>query len=92
MALETNCQTPGATFKVLIGPECLVACVEFGRDLDLSKDECQLLELNIHNALELVLRPYFLLNPRELKAAEEREWSDAIAANVAETINGKEKP
>jgi hypothetical protein len=34
--------------------------VELPMELDLTEEEAKLLESNIHNAMELVLAPYFL--------------------------------
>lgn len=33
--------------------------VDFGRSINLTQQQAELLEANIHNALELVLAPYY---------------------------------
>lgn len=67
MARETPCQTPGVIYNVSIydltrqeSPKTVVdTSTILPFVLDLSEEEAELLEDNIHNALELVLRPYF---------------------------------
>lgn len=67
MALPTTCQTPGAVYHTHIGittgmpPRRTVieARVELPIRIQTSVEEAALLEANIHNALELVLAPYF---------------------------------
>lgn len=59
MAVETPCQTPGAFFHISIQEEAIVAAVSFKRKIPLTPAEAEVLEANIHNALELVLAPYF---------------------------------
>jgi hypothetical protein len=59
MAQETKCQTPGAVFHTGISIHRLSMVVEFNRVLDLSEAEAELLDANLHNAVELVLARYF---------------------------------
>jgi hypothetical protein len=59
MAMETRCQTPGATYKSRITEYGVTVAVRYGKKLDLTEQEAELLEQNIHNALELVLAPYY---------------------------------
>lgn len=59
MAFQTPCQTPGATFTVRVNSSFVDVGVSFPNKIELTADEATLLESNIHNALELVLRPYF---------------------------------
>ena len=59
MAIPTKCQTDGAVFKTYIAEEAMICWVEMPFDLQLSEPEAEELEANIHNAMELVLKPYF---------------------------------
>lgn len=59
MAMKTKCQTPGALFSTLIHPERILVSVVLPFDLDLDERSAELLERNLHNALELVLARYF---------------------------------
>jgi hypothetical protein len=59
MAMPTECQTPDAQFHTHITDENLTVSIDFGRRLNLSEEECVLLEANVHNALELVLARYY---------------------------------
>lgn len=58
-AVKTECQTPDAQFNIDISDEKVSVEVELPMKLDLTEDEAKLLESNIHNAMELVLAPYF---------------------------------
>lgn len=59
MAVETECQTPGARFDTHIHETGFTVDFVYPGVLDLSEDQAELLDANIHNALELVLAPYF---------------------------------
>lgn len=59
-ALQTKCQTSGAVFNTEISSDSINVEVKLPFDLELSKDEAKLLEINLHNALELVLSKYFI--------------------------------
>lgn len=59
MAVETPCQTPGAVYSTSITPQALAVEVQLPVPLDLTEAEAELLENLVHNAMELVLRPYF---------------------------------
>jgi len=59
MAVETKCQTPGTRFKTVVDPLYITVEAWLPTALDLSEEEAALLEANIHNAMELVLAPYF---------------------------------
>lgn len=59
MAKKTPCQTPGAFFGTHISKDSVGVGVSVPFKLKLSKDEAKVLEANIHNAMELVLAPYF---------------------------------
>ena len=58
-AVKTKCQTEGAVYQTDISEKNVSINVKIPFNLDLDKDEAKLLEDNIHNALELVLTPYF---------------------------------
>lgn len=58
-AVKTKCQTPGVIFKTHIKEDKVDINLELPSSLELSKEEAELLEKNIHNALELVFAPYF---------------------------------
>lgn len=58
-AVKTECQTPDAKFNIEINEEKVSVEVELPMKLDLTEEEAKLLESNIHNAMELVLTPYF---------------------------------
>jgi ssDNA-binding Zn-finger/Zn-ribbon topoisomerase 1 len=55
-AQETKCQTPGAIYDTHINDKGVSVKVDL--PLDLSEDEAELLEANLHNAVELVLAPH----------------------------------
>jgi len=59
MAVETKCQTPGTYFNTHISGAMIKIEVITPVLLNQTKEEAELLEANIHNALELVLAPYF---------------------------------
>jgi len=65
MAQETPCQTPGATYHILIEDQAITVGVDLPQPLSLSEDQARLLEANLHNAVELALAPLFaqLLSP-----------------------------
>jgi hypothetical protein len=59
MAVRTACQTPGTLFHTAISAREVSVTAELPGSLDLSEGEAVLLEANLHNAVELVLAPYF---------------------------------
>jgi hypothetical protein len=59
MAIETKCLTSGAIFHTFIGEREISARVELPFELEISKEEAEILDNLIHNQLELVLRTYF---------------------------------
>lgn len=59
MATETPCQTPGAQFHTGISGRQITVWIELPEALDLTEQQAQTLDANLHNALELVLAPYF---------------------------------
>lgn len=60
MAHSTVCQTPGAGYNTHISSDHIEVVVEFPRGFSFTKQEAELLEANIHNAMELVLARYFM--------------------------------
>lgn len=60
MAMETPCQTSGAMFHTEINNLGITASVDFGKEINLTENQAEVLEANIHNALELVLAPFFM--------------------------------
>jgi hypothetical protein len=59
MAVATQCQTAGVVYETLLSPWGIRMELGMPHPLDLTKDEAKLLEANLHNAVELVLAPYF---------------------------------
>jgi len=59
MALETKCLTPDAIFSTNVGSKYISLRVAFPFELNISKEEAEILERLIHNQIEVVLRPYF---------------------------------
>ena len=59
MAIESECLTPGAVYKMHLSEDQLLVQVEFGSGMDLSEEEASLLEILIHNQLELVLSKFW---------------------------------
>jgi len=59
MAIKTECQTPGAVFHTKINGRSIELKVDLPKDLLLTEKQAELLEANLHNAMELVLAPYF---------------------------------
>lgn len=59
MAIATPCQTSGAEFITEIDSDRVRVEVIVPFDLNLTEAEAEVLEINLHNALELVLAPHF---------------------------------
>jgi hypothetical protein len=65
MASYTDCQTPGAIYELIVEPEDeesvkKVGCiVTLPRRIKLTDRERDVLEANMHNAMELVLARFF---------------------------------
>jgi hypothetical protein len=59
MAIETGCLTSGAIFHTSIEEKAVSVTVELPFQLEISEKEAEILEVLIHNQMELVLRPYF---------------------------------
>lgn len=60
MAQRTECQTPGAQFHTHISGNTVAVQVDLPHELGLNKEAAELLENNLHNAVELVLARYFV--------------------------------
>lgn len=60
MAMETPCQTPGSQFHTYVHDNIVEITVNLPMDLNLTEEEAELLEANMHNAMELVLARYFV--------------------------------
>ena len=58
-ALETKCQTPDVIFNIHIADQNIDINLQLPKSLDIDEVEAELLEKNLHNALELVLAKYF---------------------------------
>lgn len=59
MALETPCQTPGAHYITDIDSDSVTLHVQLPTGVTIPVEDAELLELNMHNAMELVLAKYF---------------------------------
>lgn len=59
MAMSTKCQTPDAQFHTHITNRSVSVTVDFGKKIPLNIEESELLEANLHNAIELVLSRYY---------------------------------
>jgi hypothetical protein len=59
MALPTACQTPGTKFRTRISPRAVEVRADLPHALDLTECQAEMLEANLHNAVELVLALYF---------------------------------
>lgn len=59
MAIETPCQTPGCEFSTIVDKYGILVRVSFPETIELSPAQADLIEKNLHNAVELVLAPYF---------------------------------
>lgn len=59
-ALKTKCQTPETNYDISIDGSKIDIELKLPFDLDLKESEAELLEKNIHNAIELVLAQYFV--------------------------------
>jgi len=59
MAMATDCQTSGAIFHTEIASLKVSISVDLPFNIELNEKEASLLEANLHNVVELVLKPYF---------------------------------
>lgn len=60
MATATPCQTHGAVYGIEIGARQISVTVELPFVLDIDQI-AETLRANLHNAVELVLAPYFMM-------------------------------
>jgi hypothetical protein len=60
MAVETKCQTPDAEYMITIGNRYIYTRTKLPFRLTISEDETKILDSLLHNAIEVVLRPYFM--------------------------------
>lgn len=62
MALATACQTPGIIYSTKIDPGEIRIRLDLGHDrLYLSAESAEILEANLHNALELVMARFYCI-------------------------------
>ena len=59
MAIESKCLTPKAVYHTHLSPERLLVQVDFGQTMELSEEAASLLEILIHNQLELALSKFW---------------------------------
>ena len=62
MALETTCSTPGANYSIHILPYRIEVAVDLPREFYLTDQQSARLERTIHNAMEMVLTPLFVVD------------------------------
>lgn len=65
MAEKTACMTPDAIYHSHITPTHLEVKVDFPFELDLSEREAELLDILIHNQLEIALASFWRGNKRK---------------------------
>ena len=59
MANSTKCLTSGAWFHIGVSEDGITAKVDLPFRLDIDEEEAKIIEVLVHNQLELVLRSYF---------------------------------
>lgn len=59
MAMGFPCQTDGAVFTTMITSTSMHVRVAFNRQIDLTAEQAEILELMAHNAMESLLAPHF---------------------------------
>lgn len=64
MADATPCKTPGAQYQIGITSTFITGTVLLPFKLELDEAEAEILETDIHNALELVLAAHFVKHQR----------------------------
>lgn len=60
MANKTPCQTNGAQYNTEVGDNKVSITVDIPFSLNLSEEDASTLETMMHNAMELVLAPYWV--------------------------------
>ena len=71
MALETRCQTPGLKLTTVVGKRILSMSASLPFRLDIDEQEAENLEKNLHNVIELTLKPYFMRHQETCEETEE---------------------
>ena len=61
MAEATECQTPGAMYSTRVSGLGVEVRVQFPRHIEIEEEHAELIEANLHNAVELVLAPLFVV-------------------------------
>lgn len=61
-AQKTECQTPDMIYDISINDNNIEIKLELPFTLDIEVKEAELLEKNLHNAIELVMSRYFYEN------------------------------
>lgn len=60
MAIATACQTPGLLYRIEVHPGDIRIYIDLGHDrLYLSAESAEILEANLHNAIELVMARFY---------------------------------
>lgn len=63
MAIATPCQTPGIIYQIEIDPGEIRISLDLGNDrLYLSDKSAEILEANLHNAVELVMARFYRID------------------------------
>jgi GNAT superfamily N-acetyltransferase len=93
-AVNTRCQTPGAQFHTTISGPQVGIMVDLPMTPDLNESQAELLESNMHNAMELVLRPYFDGNQRFTAAIEEDDDAGSVDRHDSDVVEsaGAQEP
>jgi DNA-binding response OmpR family regulator len=94
MANSTKCLTNGAVFHTSINEDSISAKVSLPFDLNIKKEEAEILETLIHNSLEIVLRPYFFDKSDKSMTMEDNFRSkikDALDNNEALCMDNAEE-
>lgn len=60
MAIQTPCMTPDAIYHSEINPDEIGIRVQLPFPLDLTEEEAELLDILMHNQLELILTKFFM--------------------------------
>jgi 2'-5' RNA ligase/phage portal protein BeeE len=75
-ALETPCQTSGAQFHTEIRDNKVSISVDLPEEVEIDEEDSELVEANLHNAVELVLAPYFKKSIEKSENPIELEWEE----------------
>ena len=60
MAIKTRCLTPGANFTTKISKDKVSVEVSFGKKIEMTEKEAELIEALLHNQIEVVLSRFYL--------------------------------